>query len=109
MEEISELMRRFNPRAPLLWESLADSFIVENGQEQLASYFGDVVFHRYENTLSVTQAEPLVAYVRSTAIGRYFDGEEFTQFVEQELAKQDAISVRSDTGLFEARNSKAET
>jgi ubiquinone/menaquinone biosynthesis C-methylase UbiE len=102
MQEMSELMHRFNPSAPLLWESLTDSFIIENGQEQLASYFTNITFHRYENTLIVTEAAPLVAYVRSMAIGTYFDGERFTRFVEQELAERGPISIRSDTGLFEA-------
>jgi SAM-dependent methyltransferase len=104
MEEISELMHRFNPSAPLLWESLSDSFIIENGHEQLAGYFAHVIFHRYEDTLVVTEAEPLVNYVRSTAIGTYFDGEKFTRFVEQELREQGPLSIRIDTGLFEAYN-----
>ena len=81
---------------------MTGSFIIENGHEQLAGYFDDVTFHRYENTLIVTEAEPLVAYVRSTAIGAYFDEEPFTRFVEEELAREGSISITSDTGMFEA-------
>jgi hypothetical protein len=69
---------------------------------QIASYFDDVTFHRYENTLVVTEAAPLVASVRSTGIGAYFDEERFTRFVEEELAERGPISIRSDTGMFEA-------
>jgi ubiquinone/menaquinone biosynthesis C-methylase UbiE len=104
MVELGDLLHAFNPRAPRLWNSLMESFIIENGQEQLEEYFDRVTFHRYENTLVVTEAAPLVDYARSTGVGAYFDEELLTRFVEERLAKEGAISIRSDTGLFEALN-----
>jgi hypothetical protein len=102
MVELGDLLHAFNPRAPRLWNSLMECFIIANGQEQREESFDRVTFHRYENTLVVTEAAPLVDYARSTGVGAYFDEELRTRFVEERLAKEGAISIRSDTGLFEA-------
>jgi hypothetical protein len=54
----------------------------------------------------ITEAEPLVAYVLSgiTWSDAFGDNKraEFTKFVEQELARQGAIHVTKDSGVFQA-------
>ena len=90
-------------------------FSLENGADQLSACFTDVTLERYRDSLSVTEVEPLVAYLLSGSAADAADGqteaEEFDRRVgklvgrlEQELASQDAIRITKDTGLFVARN-----
>jgi hypothetical protein len=66
-----------------------------------------VELYRYEDSLLVTEAEPLVAYIlslvgnaQSLLAGEKVD--ELTTFVERELADKGAIRIGKDTGLFTA-------
>jgi hypothetical protein len=70
-----------------------------------ARWFPKVSLQRYKDGLVITEAEPLVAYVVSTAAKSNFVGErlsEFTRFLEQEISAHGAIYVTKDSGLFEA-------
>jgi ubiquinone/menaquinone biosynthesis C-methylase UbiE len=101
MAELREWLRRWVPDTQR-W-SLA--FSLENGQEQLERWFPHVTLRRYEDTLVITEAAPLIAYVRSGYASSGVVGErltEFTRFVEQELASHGAIRITKATGLFEA-------
>lgn len=105
LRELSELVRRFDSRARL-WGGVPDeSFFLENGGEQIARWFSEVVLRRYEDALVITEAEPLVAYVASTiSMSDYVRDrlEEFVRFVERELALHGIIHVTKDSGMFEA-------
>jgi hypothetical protein len=41
------------------------SFTLENGLDQLKSYFTQVTLHRYDDSLVVTKAEPLADFINS--------------------------------------------
>jgi len=96
-------MHRF---APGSWAgSAAESFLLENGSEQLGQWFSRVTVRRYQDGLAVTQAQPLIAYVlstdaRSTLVGAKLAA--FTGYVERELAVRGAIHITKDVGIFEA-------
>ena len=104
LRELDELMQRFDPSADPWGAGFADSFLLENGLDQLSEWFPSVTLHRYEDDLVITEAKPLVAYVLSSAAKSVLTGRklEFIEFVEQELALHDAIYVTKDSGLFEA-------
>lgn len=104
LRELDELVHRFDPSADPWGADFADSFLLENGLDQLSEWFSRVTLHRYEDDLVITEAKPLVAYVLSgTAESVLADKElEFVEFVEQELASHGAIYVTKDSGLFEA-------
>jgi len=104
MQELNELVSRFDPDVDSWGVSYPNPFVLENGREQLAKWFQMVTLHRYEDSLAITEAGPLVDYVMSTARSlRLADKRaQFTEFVEQELALHDAIHVTKDAGLFEA-------
>ncbi len=106
MREITELVQRFDPKNPYEAFSLNSRFGLENGVQQLTSFFDDVKLHRYENDLRVTEAEPLVAYVASMmTFGQVFQGERleaFRRFVQDEFAAHGPMTIRNSTGLFEA-------
>jgi ubiquinone/menaquinone biosynthesis C-methylase UbiE len=104
LRELDELMQRFDPSWEPWGADFADSFLLENGLDQLSEWFSRVTLHRYEDDLVITEAKPLVAYVLSGAAESVVTGREleFTEFVEQELALHDAVYVTKDSGTFEA-------
>jgi SAM-dependent methyltransferase len=105
MGELDELARTFD--CGLMGPSGEYSFSLETGAEQLGEWFDHVELYRYEDSLLVTEAEPLVAYIlslvgnaQSLLAGEKVD--ELTTFVERELADKGAIRIGKDTGLFTA-------
>jgi hypothetical protein len=87
------------------WGGPPVAFLLENGAEQLAPWFGQIATHRYKDDLLVTEAQPLVAYIlSSSARAKLTDSGllRLTQFVEQELDAKGAIHITKDSGLFEA-------
>ncbi len=100
MLELGDLAHAFSPDAPLLGASFSNGFTLENGREQIEPYLADVTLHRYVDALSVTSTAPLVAYVRSSSIGSYFDEEGFTRFIEQQIRERGAIHITKDAWLF---------
>ena len=65
MRELKELTGRFAPDAGLAASSSAEFFGLEDGRDEIARWFSEVTVHRYKDALIVTEAEPLIAYVRS--------------------------------------------
>jgi SAM-dependent methyltransferase len=104
LRELDELVHRFDAGADPWGGDLTDSFLLENGPDQLSEWFSRVTLHRYEDALVITEAEPLVAYVLSSAAKPALIGKEreLVEFVERELALHGAIYVTKDSGLFEA-------
>jgi ubiquinone/menaquinone biosynthesis C-methylase UbiE len=110
MGELGELARTFD--CSLTCASGEYSFSLENGAAQLGEWFEDIELYRYEDSLLVTEAEPLVGYIlssignaQSVLVGDKL--EELTTFVERELAKLGAIRIGKDVGLFKAQRGAA--
>jgi SAM-dependent methyltransferase len=106
MQELGQLARAFD--RGITFASGEYSFGLENGAAQLGEWFEDTRLYRYEDSLVVTEADPLVAYVLSSvgSAGRLLmDGRsaEFAAFVERQLASRGAIRITKDVGLFVAR------
>lgn len=104
MRELRELVQRFDP-ALQLWEMGSDGwFSLENGKAELVQWFADVRLYRYPDALVVTEAEPLVAFVASMLPTPLSGARrtQFMKFVEQELARDGAIRITKDSGLFVA-------
>jgi ubiquinone/menaquinone biosynthesis C-methylase UbiE len=105
LREIGELVQRFDPQLAFGRKLLTEGFELENGVEQLAHYFMTVDLYRYEDTLIVTEADPLLAFIFSSWAGielKNEHAEELAAFVRRELAERGAISITKDSGLFEA-------
>jgi ubiquinone/menaquinone biosynthesis C-methylase UbiE len=101
MRELRDWVQRWVPDT----QRWSFAFSLESGQEQLERWFPSVTLHRYEDALVVTEAEPLIAYLRSGYAGTAVAGDrlaELAAFVRQELAARGAIRLTKDTGLFEA-------
>jgi ubiquinone/menaquinone biosynthesis C-methylase UbiE len=105
LREIGALVRQFDPQIPFGVEHFTERFRLDNSTEQLSPYFSKIRLYRYEDALVVTEAQPLIAYVLS-GISRTFMGDErvaeFAAYIQRELARQGAIHITKDSGLFEA-------
>ena len=81
------------------------SFTLENGLEQLKSFFPQMTLSRYEDNLRVTELEPLIAYFRSMVSLSELQADKLEQ-IKQELSvnleQQGEIFITKDSGMFEA-------
>ena len=80
-------------------------FTLENGMPQLQPYFAQVEMRRYEDSLRITEIEPLMAYIRSSSrITEFSESalEELRGELERELQSTGALLVTKDAGLFSA-------
>lgn len=102
MQEIAELPARFDLEYQGWREKLLETFTLENGAEQLGTWFKHVILRRYPDSLRVTQAAPLVDYILSGRIRMNSERRQaFLQFVEAELQRQGgAITITKDSGIF---------
>ena len=81
------------------------SFSLDTGCNKLARRFASVTLHRYDDSLVVIEAEPLIAYILSssnTSALSEADRGEIIGRVEAELARHGAIHITKDSGIFEA-------
>jgi SAM-dependent methyltransferase len=79
------------------------AFSLENGQVELEKYFQDVKLLRYEDSLRITEIEPLIAYIRSRSGAAEVLPEQFETlqtFLEAEMSAKQALLVHKDSGLF---------
>lgn len=102
--ELIDLVRRFDPGLQM-WEGRGpDSFLLETAGEQLAPWFPEVLLHRFDDALVVTETEPLVDYVASKVALTAERRAAFARFVEEEMRRQGgSLRIGKDYGLFEAR------
>ncbi len=107
MQEITQLVQEFDSHIVLSADHLYDRFGLENGRQILlqSGAFEDVEVHRYEDSLLVTQAQPLIEYILSChgnqnrfLVERYRD---FCRFVEEKV--KDGFTITKDAGAFTCR------
>lgn len=87
-----------------VWEAFANPFTLENGLEQLKRFFPNVTVSHYEDSLHVTELEPLIAYIRSGIRVNELSEDEFAKVqndLENELKENGSILITKDSGLFE--------
>lgn len=110
MCELDELVQRFRRTSeqgggasrPMNDCRLPQGFNLEHGAAELSQWFAAVTLHRYDDALVVPEAEPLVAYVRST--GRLTEDElaRFQHHIETVIAQHGPIRISKGVGMFEA-------
>lgn len=102
MHEVSKLVREFDDRIILSADVLFDKFGKDNGGAQLSQYFSEVSWQQFEDSLTVTKPEPLIAYILSChgnqnryIVDKYHD---FYNFVKK---KTDCgFAITKDAGAF---------
>jgi ubiquinone/menaquinone biosynthesis C-methylase UbiE len=107
MKEMMDWLGQVHVRR--VWESYANPFTLESGLKQLQSVFPTVTLSRYEDSLNVTEIEPIVAYLRSSIRATELSEEELATVranLAEELNAKGKIHITKDAGLFEAKNSE---
>ena len=106
--ELPALVSGFDPRAGNRYKEEKIEFTLESGYAPLCDWFSKVDTRRQDNSLRITEAEPLADYILS--MSRSWHGIEDEQrgalinFLEGELAQNNGlISITKDSGLFIAR------
>ena len=88
-----------------VWGKPSAGFMLEYGAEQLDQFFRSVTLSRYEDSLQVTELEPLMDYIRSMMRADELSETEFAQVqaqLKKELKEKGRIFITKDSGLFEA-------
>ena len=110
MKEIKELAIKVVPEtAQLEWPQL--SFRLDNGRSLLSSTFDFVELLPYEDSLEVTEVEPLIAYIQSMTLLQAIGIDEKTVVtktnqlaatIAQEIETNGAFHITKSSGLFTA-------
>lgn len=105
MQEITQLVQEFDQRIVLAAENLYERFGLENGYDILVPHFADISTMHYEDSILLSEAEPLVEYILSChgnqnqyLLDRYHD---FRQFVDKKVSPQ--FHITKDAGIFLCR------
>ncbi|MBR1901171.1 MAG: MerR family transcriptional regulator, partial [Lachnospiraceae bacterium] len=107
MQEITQLVQEFDPHIVLSADRLYERFGLDNGRQILeeSGLFDSIELCRYEDSLIVTQAQPLIEYILSChgnqnryLINRY---REFRLFVEDRV--RGGLHITKDAGAFTCR------
>jgi ubiquinone/menaquinone biosynthesis C-methylase UbiE len=112
LRELKKLLSEFDAHIIMAKIDLSERFGLENGEQQLSEYFSEITLARYQDSLLVTDAEPLVDYVLSTSgnAGQVLVGaklKEFKTFMKKKMAASEgAIHITKDSGVFTARKKR---
>jgi ubiquinone/menaquinone biosynthesis C-methylase UbiE len=111
MKELRELVLEFDPSISYGKNSVAKEFGLDNGKEQLLKHFDNVEVIYYEDSLRITEAEPLVNYLFSLGALNNFSEvmtesktKAFNIYLEDIISRKGCIEVSKITGMFIARN-----
>lgn len=111
MRELDGLLAPFTSHADdKEWRaSFRRAFTLENGAEQLSPFFDGATIERYEDSLRVTDANALIAYVLSIDIPALRDPEQrasFASAVSARMAADDGVfTIAKSVGAFTAHRS----
>lgn len=106
MVEVSRLVQEFDSRIVLAANKLYERFGYENGYEILKPYFAATQWRLYEDSLLVSEPEPLISYVLSChgnqnqyILDHY---KEFRSYVKKKTAK--GFRITKEAGIFFCQN-----
>ena len=107
MQELHDLVRRFESRIEIPLGGLIINFTLENGRELLEKYFSMIVCEVHENNLLVDDEEAIYNYVYSYPGNAPCilaqRGEEFRALLKNEMEKEGVIFIQKATGMFLCR------
>lgn len=104
MQEVNDLVTSYDSRIVLSSDKLYHRFGKENGTSLLTPYFDDVHWIAYEDSLTITEAGPLISYILSCHgnQNQYLSEHyaDFRTFVEKRI--QNGFHITKDAGVFVA-------
>jgi DNA-binding transcriptional MerR regulator/phospholipid N-methyltransferase len=106
MKEIELLVKEYDERIALSEVKLFDIFGLDYGQIELSRYFSAVERHIYEDSLLVTELNPLADYIYSCHGNQrqLLSGKKslFEQFLKKKLGRK-GLRITKDAGVFLCR------
>jgi len=106
LRELDDLLKDFDSRMGFV-DQTALKFTLENGEQQLKSYFSRVDISYYKDSLIVTEVKPLIAYAFSMMKSAQLDDEskaKFSQHVNEKLRQGNGqIRIGKNPGMFIAK------
>jgi SAM-dependent methyltransferase len=107
MKEVKRFLSELNPHYDVGRQDFACEFGLENGTDQLdAAGFANIHVQRYDDALRVTDAKPLIAYIRTTPGGRenLTDSRlaKLEDMLNEAIGADGAIAITKEVGLFVA-------
>lgn len=109
--ELRELLKEYKSNIVIAQSDFAEDFGLENGAEQISNYFDAIELLRYEDSLIVSEIEPIINYLYSTTgnskevlVGENL--ENFERLVENKMKATGSIFITKDTGVFKAHLKK---
>jgi SAM-dependent methyltransferase len=90
------------PRSDSQWAPTRERFAVEHVEEDLAPFFVDIQLEPYEDSLEVTELEPLLDFVRSRGDVTEQDLEPLRVAAEAEIAERGSFHVPKATSRVRA-------
>lgn len=104
MKEISLLAKEFDSRVTLSEVALYDIFGLENGREILGRAFPKIELLMHEDSLKVTEVQPILDYILSCYGNQheYLNERyaEFREFVEKKLKTKGYLKITKQAGMF---------
>ncbi|MFZ0341388.1 MAG: class I SAM-dependent methyltransferase [Gaiellaceae bacterium] len=91
------------PRKGGPWERTRERFSVESAAGELAPFFVDVELEPYDDSLEVTELEPLLDFVRSRGDVEEHELEALRQAAEEEIAARGSFHVTKETSRVRSR------
>lgn len=111
MKGLKNLVSEFDSRIDYAAFSVAKEFGLENGREQLSKYFASVDMQLYEDSLHVTDPQPLMGYILSleghTNIRDIITEDrlqEFYDYLARIILQKGSIDIPKSSGMFIAKN-----
>lgn len=106
MREIRLIANDIAPDLLIDNEMKSRPFTLENGAEQIRAAFEQVQLIRYDDSLSITEAQPLMDYLLSMWTQQDISNEQIThmtQALQEKIAETGSVRITKDTGVFVAR------
>lgn len=91
------------PREGGQWEKTRERFVVQTVPDELAPFFVNVEIESYEDSLEVTELEPLLGFVRSRGDVEERELASLRQAAETEIAERGSFHVAKETSRVRAR------
>ncbi|MBN1486003.1 MAG: class I SAM-dependent methyltransferase [Anaerolineae bacterium] len=107
MHEMWALLDTFIPGILKRAKSISNGFTLENGTQQLCEFFTGIERYNFEDSLIVTEAQPLIAYVHSS--NTMMEGDKnaaqfaaYEQEVIRRIEEDGVIKITKASGIFTA-------
>lgn len=102
MHEITDLVQNFNANIVLSSTNLYELFGLDNGRKILSSFFNKITCHKYQDSIEISEATPIISYIlschgnqNSILLDHY---QEFKHYVEEKV--HGGFHITKDVGCF---------